>query len=112
MFNVHLFFLLARLRGIVGDANSVLSDPSIIRQVHNAGLLLFTYGAVKYGRFWLSSVFIWLTTPFLLGPSSDSDIRHKQKALGVDSVIVDNILKIGRNAFLTPRDELYWREAY
>lgn len=66
-----------RLQGLICDASSVLSDPSrYVSTVHEASLLLMTYGA----------------------ENMDEEKRAIQKASGVDSLIMDNMVHINRES--------------
>lgn len=66
-----------RLQGIICDAASVLSAPEkFVSTVHDASLLLMTYGA----------------------DNMDDEKRAIQKNAGVDSLIMDNVVHINRDS--------------
>jgi glycerophosphoryl diester phosphodiesterase len=66
-----------RLQGLICDATSVLAAPeTFVSQVHDASLLLMTYGA----------------------ENMDSEKRSIQKTAGVDSLIMDNVVHINRES--------------
>lgn len=66
-----------RLQGIICDAASVLSAPEkFVTTVHDASLLLMTYGA----------------------DNMDDEKRAIQKNAGVDSLIMDNVVHINRDS--------------
>jgi len=65
-----------RLQGVICDAASVLSAPEYyVSTTHEASLLLMTYGA----------------------DNMDAQKRQIQKAAGVDSLIMDNVVHINRD---------------
>lgn len=66
-----------RIQGLICDASSVLSDPTrYVSTTHDASLLLMTYGA----------------------ENMDEEKRAIQKAAGVDSLIMDNMVHINRES--------------
>lgn len=66
-----------RLQGIICDAQAVLVDPqTFVSKAHEASLLLMTYGQ----------------------ENMDSEKRATQKAAGVDSLIMDNVVHINRES--------------
>jgi len=70
------------LTGIVSWVGAVLKQPEIVQQVHDNGLLLFTYG----------------------NENQDPKNVEIQKELKVDAVICDNVQKV-RKASVSPKQQ-------
>ncbi|KNC55614.1 uncharacterized protein AMSG_01883 [Thecamonas trahens ATCC 50062] len=74
------FALSARLHGIVSDAKPIVCNIDLVQTVHDAGLMLFTFG----------------------GLNNDEAAVELQQTAGVDAIITDAVYRVKRTG-MTPR---------
>jgi len=78
------------LLGLVVDAQPLLDDPGLIKLIKSSGLLLATYGSLKYSCHLLHAMLHQLLT--FPSNSNEAENVRVQEELGVDAVISDHFI--------------------
>jgi glycerophosphodiester phosphodiesterase len=63
------------LLGLVAESTALVQEPGLVEAIRSDGLVLFTYGALN----------------------NEADLVRRQKAAGVDAVIVDSVVHIRKS---------------